>query len=291
MKSENVSTRYVFLRRGKLDLSVPAVMGILNVTPDSFFDGGRYRHEEAILIRVERMLEEGAGIIDVGAASTRPGARPVPVMEELLRLLPAITAIRKHFPECILSADTYRATVAEQAVDAGVDLINDIAGGTMDPAMFSTIGRLKVPYVLMHMQGTPDTMNEQPLEAGAVQVLKSFFDEKISLLKEAGVASIILDPGFGFGKSVEANYALLDQLAAFTHGGYPVMAGLSRKSMINKVLGTKPDEALNGTTAANTVALINGASILRVHDVREAVQAVKIVTACKKAAALPPTAG
>ncbi len=251
-------------------------MGILNVTPDSFFDGGRYRQEEAILIRTEQMLEEGAAIIDIGAVSTRPGAKMVPVNEELLRLLPAIRAVRKYFPESVISADTFRASVAREAVAAGADIINDISGGSLDSDMFSTLGKLQVPYVLMHLYGSPESMQDAPLASHALSTVLSYFHEKIGLLKAAGVGSIILDPGFGFGKTVESNFELLSGLRSISELGYPVMAGLSRKSMINKVLGTKPEDALNGTTAANMIALMNGANILRVHDVKHAAEAVKI---------------
>lgn len=263
-------------------MSVPAVMGILNVTPDSFFDGGRYRHEEAILIRAEQLLEEGAAIIDIGAASTRPGAKAVPVSEELSRLLPAIRAIRKHFPESIISADTFRATVAEQAVGEGADIINDVGGGTLDAGMFGMIGKLKVPYILMHIHGRPETMQENPLAGNAVETVSTFFREQLEALKADGTDNVLLDPGFGFGKSLEANYSLLAGLGKLTAFGHPLVAGLSRKSLINKVVGTKPEDALNGTTAANTIALMNGASILRVHDVKEAVEAVKVFAASRK---------
>jgi dihydropteroate synthase len=251
-------------------------MGILNVTPDSFFDGGRYRQEEAILIRTEQMLEEGAAIIDIGAVSTRPGAKTIPIKEELLRLLPAIRAVRKYFPESVISADTFRASVAREAVDAGADMINDIGGGSLDPEMYSVMAKLQVPYVLMHLHGTPESMQESPLASNALKMVLSYFLEKIGLLKEAGVGSIILDPGFGFGKTVESNFELLSGLRSISELGYPVLVGLSRKSMINKVLGTKPEDALNGTTAANMIALMNGANFLRVHDVKYAVEAVKI---------------
>jgi dihydropteroate synthase len=255
-------------------------MGILNVTPDSFYDGGRYSNEESILIRVEQMIEEGAIIIDIGASSTRPGAKAIPVKEELSRLLPAIRSIRSHFPELFLSADTFRSEVAMEAVKAGADIINDIAGGDLDAAMFSTVAALRVPYVLMHMQGTPETMQLAPEYTDVTSEIASRFREKISLLEEAGVRQLILDPGFGFGKTVDHNYELLKNLSDFLSFGYPLMAGLSRKAMINKVLGTRPDTSLNGTTAANTIALMKGVSVLRVHDVREAAEAIKIVSKC-----------
>jgi dihydropteroate synthase len=265
---------------GTLDLSNPVVMGILNVTPDSFYDGGRYSNEDSILIRVEQMIEEGVSIVDIGASSTRPGAKIIPVKEELNRLLPAIRSIRSHFPTLFLSADTFRSEVAKEAVMAGADIINDIAGGDLDAAMFSTVAALRVPYVLMHMQGTPETMQLAPDYTDVTEEIAACFREKIALLEETGVSQLILDPGFGFGKTVDHNYELLKNLSDFLSFGYPLMAGLSRKAMINKALGTRPDTSLNGTTAANSVALLKGASILRVHDVREAAEAVKIVSKC-----------
>lgn len=260
-----------------LDLSSPGVMGILNVTPDSFFDGGKYMEEDKLLQHAAGMIREGAAIIDIGAASTRPGSEDIGEAEELKRLLPAIRLVRSNFPGAVISADTYRAAVAEKAVDAGADIINDVSGGTMDEKMFETVGRLKVPYVLMHIKGTPENMQLDPQYEDVTREVKEYFVERIEKLKELGVEQVILDPGFGFGKTVEHNYRLLKDMQLFADMGYPVLAGVSRKSMINKVLRTKPENALNGTTAVNTIALLNGANILRVHDVREAVQAVKIV--------------
>lgn len=261
----------------QLDLSVPAVMGILNVTPDSFFDGGRYTDEDKLLQHAGDMVTEGASIIDIGAASTRPGSEDIGEAEELRRLLPSIQAVRKIFPDVIISADTYRAAVAEKAIEAGANMINDVSGGTMDNKMFEIAGRLKVPYVLMHIKGTPKDMQIDPQYDDVTGEVKKYFEEKLNRLQQLGVEQVILDPGFGFGKTVEHNYRLLHDLNTFTELGFPVLAGVSRKSMINKVLRTKPENALNGTTAVNTIALLNGAKILRVHDVREAVQAVKIV--------------
>lgn len=260
-----------------LDLSAPVVMGILNVTPDSFFDGGMYADEDKLLQHAGDMITEGASIIDIGAVSTRPGAEDIDETEETRRLLPAIQAVRRIFPDIIVSADTYRAAVAEKAVEAGAHIINDVSGGTMDNQMFGMVGKLKVPYVLMHIKGTPKNMQADPRYDNVTSEVRQYFTERLERLKQMGVDQVILDPGFGFGKTVEHNYQLLRDLDIFVQMGYPVLAGVSRKSMINKVLKTKPEKALNGTTAVNTIALLNGARILRVHDVREAVQAVKIV--------------
>ena len=260
-----------------LDLSTPAVMGILNVTPDSFYDGGKYDDTQSIKAQVEKMIEEGADIIDIGGYSTRPNAKDISEKEELERVIPALRSVRKEFPETIISIDTFRSLVAVKAVDAGANIINDISGGTLDKNMFSTLAKLKVPYILMHIKGTPQDMQKDPVYENVTDEVKKYFTENISELKNLGVSQIILDPGFGFGKTVEHNYQLLKDLPIFKSLGFPVMTGISRKSMINKVLKTKPENALNGTTVANTIALINGANILRVHDVKEAKEAIQIV--------------
>ena len=276
-------------------------MGILNVTPDSFYDGGKYftlplkgkAGEGALLDRVEKMIEEGADIIDVGACSTRPNAELISEEEELKRLIPAVKIIKNKFPHIIISADTFRSKVAEYAVHEGADMINDISGGqqlAVKPAarsqqqetMFKTIGELKIPYILMHMQGTPQTMQINPEYKDVVKEVKEYFVEKVEKLKSLKVEQIIIDVGFGFGKNLEHNYTLLKNLSAFKELELPILVGVSRKSMINKVLGTTPKTALNGTTAANTIALMNGANILRVHDVKEAKEAVKIFTFTNK---------
>jgi len=275
----------------ELSLASPAVMGILNVTPDSFYDGGKYfsltlggrAGEGAFLLHAEKMIAEGADIIDIGACSTRPNAKEVSEEEELRRLIPAIKLVRNKFPDVIISADTFRSRVAEEAVNAGADMINDVSGGSViaseakqSQSMFETIAKLKVPYVLMHIQGTPQTMQKNPQYKDVVKDVKEYFSFKVGKLKSFKVEQIILDVGFGFGKTVEHNYTLLKHLAEFKEFGLPILAGISRKSMLNKALGTKPEEALNGTTAANTIALMNGANILRVHDVKEAKEALKI---------------
>lgn len=266
----------LIVRNKRITLSHPAVMGILNVTPDSFFDGGKYNDEKSILLQTEKMFSEGAALIDIGACSTRPDAAPVSEEEETNRLLPAIRVVRKKFPDAIISADTFRSNVARQAASEGADIINDISGGTMDTNMFDVIGKLKTPYILMHIQGTPQTMQQNPKYKNVVAEAMDYFDSRIRLALSKGIEQIIIDPGFGFGKTVEHNYELLKNLSSFKKFGFPILVGLSRKSMLNKVLGTTPETALNGTTVVNTIALMSGANILRVHDVKEAKEAVKI---------------
>ncbi len=260
-----------------IDFSTPRIMGILNVTPDSFYDGGLYTGDSALIERVKLMIDEGADIIDVGAVSTRPGAKSVSLHEEMSRLLPAVKAIKREFPGIVLSIDTFRSETAIACVDHGAAIINDISGGTFDKLMFQTIARLKVPYVLMHIHGTPETMQNNPISLNAVQKVKNFLSEKVSTLRNLGVTDIILDPGFGFGKSMPANYRLLKNLENLRIDNLPLLTGISRKSLVNKILDTSPAGALNGTTVLNTIALLNGTNILRVHDVKEAVEAVKIV--------------
>ncbi len=261
-----------------LNLQKPVVMGILNITPDSFYDGGKYRSEKRIIVQVEKMLNEGASIIDIGAVSSRPGSGSISEKEEEERSKPVIKTLLKHFPETIFSIDTFRSYIAEMAINEGVKIVNDISGGTFDTKMPSIIAKLKVPFVMMHIQGTPQIMQKDPHYDNVVDDVKKFFELRIQEFKQSGITeNIILDPGFGFGKTAEHNYRLLANLKAFQDHGFPVMVGLSRKSMINKVLNIKPEEALNGTTILNTLALLNGASILRVHDVKEAVEAIKLV--------------
>jgi dihydropteroate synthase len=263
--------------RGRLlDLSSPVVMGILNLTPDSFFDGGRHATPDAALRQAERMLTEGAALLDLGAASSRPGAAEVPPGEELRRLLPVVEAVARRFPEAALSVDTWRSEVARQCADAGAAIVNDISGGRFDPHMFETVAALGTPYVLMHMQGTPATMQHAPAYADVVREVLDFFLEKLALLRSLGVKDVVLDPGFGFGKTVAHNYELLRNLHVFQMADLPLLAGISRKSMICRVLGVGPEGALNGTTALHMVALQQGASILRAHDVREAVQVIRL---------------
>jgi len=260
-----------------LDLSSPKIMGILNITSDSFFESSRYQTEETILENAARMLKEGAAILDVGGQSTRPGAEIHPENEESDKVLPAIELISKNFPEAIISVDTFRSSIARKAIKAGAHIINDVSGGTMDNKMFETVGELQVPYILMHILGTPETMQENPVYSNVTKEVFNYFLEKIEKLRSFGVKDIVLDPGFGFGKTLEHNYQLLQHFPEFRFFDMPILAGVSRKSMVNKIIKTKPENALNGTTVVNTIALLNGASILRVHDVKEAKQAIEIV--------------
>jgi dihydropteroate synthase len=260
-----------------LDLSRPAVMGILNLTPDSFYSNSRMGSVDAALQRAEACLNEGAAFIDIGAYSSRPGADEVTTDEELKRIIPVIGAISKRFPEAKLSVDTFRAKVAQESIEAGAHLINDISGGNLDKLMFETVAALNVPYILMHMQGTPQTMQQKPVYKNIGLEVVNYLAEKVSTLRKLGVKDIILDPGFGFAKNTTHNYQLFNQLENLDVFGLPVLVGISRKSMIYKLLGTTAEEALNGTTVLNTIALQKGASILRVHDVRAAVECIAIV--------------
>jgi dihydropteroate synthase len=253
------------------------IMGILNVTKDSFYDGGRYITEEKWLNQTKLMIDQGAEIIDVGACSTRPGAMEITEKEEVEQLISCITSIRKNFPKILISADTFRASVAEKAFIAGANIINDISGGTMDEQMFDTVSKLKAPYILMHIQGKPQTMQKNPQYKNVVEDVLDFFEKKIIKLKKLGVEKVIIDPGFGFGKTVEQNYQLLNNLEKIQELKYPILVGISRKSMINKLLNISNEESLNGTTILNTIALEKGCKILRVHDVKEAKEAIKIV--------------
>ncbi|MCB0564163.1 MAG: dihydropteroate synthase [Phaeodactylibacter sp.] len=263
--------------RGKLlSLEQPVVMGILNVTPDSFYDGGKYTRKDAILHQAEAMLAEGASIIDVGGMSSRPGAEIISVEEELKRVIPAIESLLRRFPDTIFSVDTVQSRVAREAVAAGAAIVNDISAGRFDEQMYEVTGKLGVPYILMHMQGAPENMQQQPVYEDVVREVLDFFIAEVGKLRQAGVKDIILDPGFGFGKAVAHNYRLLREMHVFRILDYPLLAGLSRKSMINKVLGVSPAGALNGTTALHMVALQQGARILRVHDVLPAVETIKL---------------
>lgn len=268
--------------KGKLiDLSRPAVMGIINVTDDSFYADSRTRELHHIIDRAGDMLEEGAIMLDIGAQSTRPGAPEVGAATELERLLPAIHGILHHFPEAILSIDTYHAAVAEKCVLAGAAIINDVSSGDMDPLMLETVGRLQVPYIAMHMQGTPADMQQNPEYNNVSQEVLDYFIRKVAKCREAGITDLIIDPGFGFGKTLEHNYQLLKDLEIFEILEAPILIGVSRKSMIYRLLGNSASEALNGTTVVQTLALQKGAAILRVHDVKEAVEATRIVAYLK----------
>ncbi len=270
MKSINCKGRLV-------SFETPRIMGILNVTPDSFYDGGKYKNEVSILSQVEKMLNDGATFIDIGAYSSRPNAPHVSELEEKQRLLPIVSLILKQFPETIISVDTFRAAVAKEAIELGASLINDISAGNLDAEMMKTVGELGVPYIMMHMQGTPKTMQENPSYDRIIKELLQYFSSKIAEAKSYKINDIIVDPGFGFGKTVEHNYEILKQLPLFQLLDFPVLAGVSRKSMIYKVLECSPQEALNGTSILHTIVLQNGASILRVHDVKEAMECVKLI--------------
>ncbi len=280
MKSKDTffSKKYSLNCRGKLiNLSTPKIMGILNVTPDSFYNGGKFRTRKEILKKTEQMIEEGASIIDVGAYSSRPGAEHISVEAEIQRLSIALAAIRANFSDVIVSADTSRSAVAIMAVkDYEVDIINDISAGSADKNMFDTIAELNVPYVMMHIKGTPQNMQNNPTYDNVVEEIIKYFSEKIQKAKLSGICDIIIDPGFGFGKTLEHNYQILNRLDDFKIFELPILVGLSRKSMIYKALGTTPVEALNGTTVLNTIAIMNGADILRVHDVKEAAETIKL---------------
>ncbi|SCW85390.1 dihydropteroate synthase [Mucilaginibacter sp. NFR10] len=264
-----------------IDLSSPKVMGIINITPDSFFADSRKPGVDEALKQAEKMLTDGATFLDVGAYSSRPGAVDISTQEETDRLLPVVEAIAAQFPEAIMSIDTFRAKVAEAAVKGGAHIINDISGGMLDGDMFATVARLQVPYILMHMKGTPQTMNQLTEYDDVFREVFDYFLSKYSELKRLGVHDVILDPGFGFAKKAEHSYELMSRMNEFNMLGLPVLTGISRKRMIYGLLGNTAEEALNGTTALNTIALTKGTNILRVHDVKEAVEAVKIWEACQ----------
>jgi dihydropteroate synthase len=267
---------------GKLiDLTVPKVMGIINLTPDSFYAGSRKQGIDEALQQAGKMLAEGATFLDIGAYSSRPGATDISIQEESDRLLPVIEAIIAAYPDAVLSIDTFRAHIAENTIKAGAHIINDISGGGLDPDMFTTIARLQVPYILMHMKGTPQNMNQYSNYENVFDEVFDYFTSKYHQLKQLGVHDVIIDPGFGFAKKTEHSYALMNRLQEFNTLQLPVLVGFSRKNMIYKTLGITADEALNGTTALNTIALTKGANILRVHDVKEAVEAVKIWEMCR----------
>ena len=252
-------------------------MGILNVTPDSFYDGSRYQTDADILKQSEKMLGEGAAFIDVGAYSTRPNAVEITVEEELKRAVHAVRLINKEFPDAAISIDTFRSAVAMASVEEGAGMINDISGGELDPAMFNVVAKLKVPYILTHLRGNPQTMTRQTEYKNLIKDITDYFHRKIRVLQDLEVHDIIIDPGFGFAKTREQNFDILRHLDYFSITGKPLLAGLSRKSMIWKTLNITPDEALNGTTSLHTLALIKGAAILRVHDVKEAIQTIVLV--------------
>jgi len=285
MQSKVFSQNKTLNLRGRLlDLSTPRIMGILNVTPDSFFDGSRFSDETSILQQVEKMTHEGAALIDIGGYSTRPGASDITEKEELNRIIAPIRSILKKFPDTLISIDTFRSGVARAAIEEGAVLINDVSGGEADLNMFDTVASLGVPYVLMHMRGNPQTMTQQTKYQNLIGEIVDYFHRKICTLHDKGVKDIIVDPGFGFAKTVSQNFELLQHLDHFRFLEKPVLAGLSRKSMIWKTLSTHAEKALNGTTSLNTIALLKGASLLRVHDVKEAVEVVKLIVSLPRPA-------
>ena len=280
---EILSSKYINVNGSLLDLSVPCVMGILNITPDSFYAGSRMQTEAEITARAQQILDEGAGIIDIGAYSSRPNAENVSPREEMERLRMGLEILRKTHPGAVISVDTFRADVARMCVEEyGVAIINDIAAGEMDADMFRTVVELNVPYIMMHMQGTPQNMQQHPHYDNLLKEVFLYFAQKVQQLRDMGMKDIILDPGFGFGKTVEHNYELLAHLEEFRIFELPLLVGVSRKSMIYRLLGNTPQDALNGTTVLDTICLLKGADILRVHDVREAVETVKIVEAMRR---------
>lgn len=264
-----------------IDLARPRVMGVLNLTPDSFYDGGKYESETQILNQVEKMLDDGATFIDLGAYSSRPGASHVSLREERSRLLPALKLILKEFDGALVSVDTFRSEIARESVEYGAALINDISAGHLDPKMFSTLAELQVPYIIMHMKGTPQNMQSQVNYDNLVKEIIYYFSERVFELRKLGVNDIIIDPGYGFSKTLDQNYELLGKSELLGNLGLPVLTGVSRKSMLYKLIGTGPEASLAATVAAQVIALLKGTSILRVHDVREAMQAIRIVEKTK----------
>lgn len=259
-----------------IDLSVPKVMGILNCTPDSFFDGGSYKNESDFLKQAEKLLTDGADFIDIGAYSSKPNADFVSEEEEITRMVPVVELVLKHFPDTLISVDTFRAAVVKASVESGAAIVNDIAAGMLDDKMLETVAKLKVPYIMMHMRGTPQTMVKLTQYDDIVKEILEYFAERIDSARHLGIDDIIIDPGFGFAKTLAQNYEVLNKMELFQMTDVPLLAGMSRKSMIYKLLDTTPQEALNGTTVLNTLALTKGAKILRVHDVKEAVETIKI---------------
>jgi len=265
-----------------LDFSTSQVMGIINVTPDSFYDGGTNRTNDAVILTAEKHLKEGATILDIGGMSSRPGAELISEEEELSRVIPALQLVLKYFPSALISIDTFRGKVAEEALSNGASIINDISAGRFDESIVEVVAKRKCPYIIMHIQGIPQNMQQNPSYENVVKEVKAFFEDRVAFMNRQGVKNLILDVGFGFGKTVAHNYQLLSCLKEFKAFGYPILAGVSRKSMLTKLLEITIEQSLNATTVANTLALVNGANILRVHDVKEAVEVLKIYNATKK---------
>lgn len=266
--------------KGKLiELNSPRVMGIMNLTPDSFYDGGRLKTDQEILLHAEKLINESATFIDIGGYSSRPNAEHISEKEELQRVIPVINTIIDKFPNALISIDTFRSKVAKYAIQSGACMINDISAGNMDEKMFKTVAELQVPYIIMHMKGTPQTMQKNPTYVNIIQEVIYYFTQKISELRSLGVNDLIVDVGFGFGKTIQQNYTLLKNLSLFKSLEVPILTGVSRKSMLYKIIDASAQEALNVTTVANTIALMNGTDILRVHDVKETIEAIKIINA------------
>ncbi|MDC0634982.1 dihydropteroate synthase [Flavobacteriaceae bacterium] len=277
MKSKNKNINLSINCNGKLvDLNTPKVMGVLNITPDSFYDGGRYKDAKSILNQTEKLISEGATFLDIGAYSSRPGADFISENEELKRIVPVVELIQKNNPDVLISIDSFRAKVIRECVSAGAVISNDISAGKLDPDMIKTVGELGVPYIMMHMRGTPQTMKNHTTYQHLINEIYTYFSKQIELARQHNITDIIIDPGFGFAKTLAQNYELLNQMEFLKNLNCPILTGVSRKSMIYKVLGCTAEEALNGTTALNMVALMNGACILRVHDVKEAVECIKL---------------
>jgi len=283
VQSKLISANKTLRVRGKIiDLTTPKVMGILNVTPDSFYDGGLYNRESELIKQAEKMIHDGADFIDIGGYSSRPGAQDISPEEEWRRVKPAIQSIKKEFPSALLSIDTFRSQIANRAINEGCDIVNDISAGQLDADMFSTVASLQVPYVIMHMRGTPQTMKQLVNYENLLADIIDYFHRIIYQVNQAGIKDVIIDPGFGFAKTSDQNYELLNKLEQLHVLGKPLLAGLSRKSMIWKTLNTNPEFALNGTISLNTVAILKGATILRVHDVKEAKETIKLMEKLKQ---------
>lgn len=270
------------IKGNTLDLSSPKIMGVLNVTPDSFYDGGVYSNEKKILLQVEKMISDGADIIDIGGFSSKPGSKTISVKEEEKRVIPIIKLINNTFNKIIISVDTFRSEIAEKSLNEGASIINDISGGNLDKNIYQIANKYRVPYIMMHMKGVPANMQANPKYENINYEIIKDFSYKIDLAEKKGVCDIIIDPGFGFGKSIEHNYQILNNIKLYTVLKKPILVGISRKSMIYKLLKTDPSKALNGTTSLNTIALINGANILRVHDVKEAKEVIKLYSFLKE---------
>ncbi len=270
------------IKGNTLDLSSPKIMGVLNVTPDSFYDGGVYSNEKKILLQVEKMISDGADIIDIGGFSSKPGAKTISVKEEEKRVIPIIKLINNTFNKIIISVDTFRSEIAEKSLNEGASIVNDISGGNLDKNIYQIANKYRVPYIMMHMKGVPANMQANPKYENINYEIIKDFSYKIDLAEKKGVCDIIIDPGFGFGKSIEHNYQILNNIKLYTVLKKPILVGISRKSMIYKLLKTDPSKALNGTTSLNTIALINGANILRVHDVKEAKEVIKLYSFLKE---------